>query len=153
MRYAIIENQVVEAVAIADSPLESNWILITGMNPMPTKGWKYVNGVFSQPDPEPAPAVPVWKLITFEAFWDRFTNAERINYDIASQHNPAATNAQQKAAAKLRLFVQDGIAKGYYKLSANKVRNFVQGLETDGILVAGRAAQILDAPITIEEAA
>ena len=99
------------------------------------------------------PPPTVYERITVGAFWDRFTNAELVDYDVAMQHDPAATNAAKKAAAKLRIFRRDVGEVGSCKLTGNKVRNFVQDLETTGILAAGRAAAILDAPITEDEKA
>jgi len=90
--------------------------------------------------------------ITTDAFWGRFTNAELVDYDVAMQHDPAATNAQQKAAARLRIFRREASDAGAVNLSKQRVVNFVQGLE-GGVLQAGRAATILGAPITDDEAA
>ena len=86
------------------------------------------------------------------AFWDRFTNAELVDYDVAMQHDPSATNAAQKAAARLRIFRREASDAGSVNLAKNRVVTFVQGLE-GGVLQAGRAASILGAPITDDEAA
>ena len=90
--------------------------------------------------------------IKTQAFWDRFTNAELVDYDVAMQHDPAATNAAKKAAAKLRIFRREASDAGFVSLAKNRVVAFVQGLE-GGVLQAGRAATILGAPITDDEAA
>jgi len=90
--------------------------------------------------------------ISTAAFWDRFTNAELVDYDVAMQHDPAASNAAQKAAARLRIFRREASDAGAVNLSKQRVVNFVQGLE-GGVLQAGRAATILGAPITDDEAA
>jgi hypothetical protein len=100
--------------------------------------------------PAAAPRVP--QLITTEAFWARFTNAELVDYDVAMQHDPAASSAAKKAAAKLRIFQRDADQTGYRKLTANKVTTTLADLETAGILAAGRAATILTTPITADEA-
>ena len=98
---------------------------------------------------------PPSELISVEAFWDRFTQAETINYEVAKQHNAGATLALQKDAGKLRIFQDTAYALGYIKLGKNKVQNFVTSLESsqNGIVVlaAGRAATILNAPITEDE--
>jgi hypothetical protein len=98
---------------------------------------------------------PVAELITVEAFWDRFTQAETLNYEVAKQHNAAATLALQKDAGKLRIFQDTAYALGYVKLGKNKVQNFVTSLESSQngivILAAGRAAAILNAPIIDDE--
>ena len=86
------------------------------------------------------------------AFWDRFTNAELVDYDVAMQHDPSASNAQQKAAARLRIFRREASDAGFVNLAKNRVGAFVQGLE-GGVLQAGRAATILSAAITDDEMA
>lgn len=94
---------------------------------------------------------PAATRIRTEAFWDRFTNAELVAYDVAMQHDPAATTAAKKDAAKLRIFQRDADAVGYRDLSKNKTRDLVTNLEASGVIGVGRAAQILDAPITDAE--
>jgi hypothetical protein len=102
---------------------------------------------------ENPPAAPkANSLIRTEAFWDRFTSAELVDYDVAMQHDPASSNAAKKDAAKLRIFKEDAGFSGYRKMSSNKVTSFVTGLETSGILAAGRATMILTAPVTQDEA-
>lgn len=86
------------------------------------------------------------------AFWDRFTNAELVDYEVAMQHDPAASNAQQKAAARLRIFRREASDSGFVSLTKNRVAAFVQGLE-GAVLQAGRASAILGAAITDDEAA
>lgn len=85
-------------------------------------------------------------------FWDRFTNGELVDYDVAMQHDAAASNAAQKAAARLRIFRREASDAGFVNLSKPRVAAFVQGLE-GSVLQAGRAAVILTAPITDDEAA
>ena len=46
MKYAIIENGVVVNVAVADEPLDENWVETVTAGPQ----WTYSNGVFSAPD-------------------------------------------------------------------------------------------------------
>lgn len=99
----------------------------------------------------PAPSAVRVRIKT-EAFWDRFTNAELVDYDVAMQHDPSASNAQQKAAARLRIFRREASDAGFVNLTKNRVVSFVQGLE-GGVLQAGRAATILSAAITDDEVA
>lgn len=120
---------------------EGQWITSPSA-PHPKPGWTWDGAVF---------AAPVYTRIRTEAFWERFTNAELIDYDVAMQHNPADTNNAKKAAAKLRVFQRDADAAGYRDLTKPKVRTFVTGLE-GGVLVVGRATIILDTPITKSEA-
>jgi hypothetical protein len=120
------------------------WVDATGIQGV-KPGWTWDGTVFA------APVAPVYKKIRTEAFWERFTNNELVDIDVAMQHNPADTNNAKKAAAKLRIFKADADASGYRKLDANKVTSFVQGLEP-ALIAAGRAATILNTPITADEA-
>ena len=85
-------------------------------------------------------------IITSEAFWGRFTFNERADFLIASQIDLSAGNSAKRAAAKRQLRRQDIDRDGIVRLKSKKIEDFVNGLETDGILSAGRAAQILTAP-------
>jgi hypothetical protein len=51
--YAIIKGEIVDGIAISDSPLETDgmWIDVTEMVPMPQTFWKYKDGNFFAPDP------------------------------------------------------------------------------------------------------
>ena len=48
--YAIIKDEVVDSIAVSDSPLETDgiWICLDGLDPMPSNGWSYKDGVFSK---------------------------------------------------------------------------------------------------------
>jgi len=99
---------------------------------------------------------PQKPLIKTEAFWERFTNAEMLDIEVGAFQNLSGTDPQKKAAAKVRVFRDDANSSGYRNLDKNKVRNFVTDLETTAgtsgnILAAGRAAVILDTPITDDE--
>ena len=141
---AWVRNGVVVTVAgdVFDT-VQGQWVDATGFDVTP--GWTWDGVTFA------APVDPVYTKIRTEAFWERFTNSELVDFDVAMQHDPAATNAAKKAAAKLRIFKADADAAGYRRLTANKVSSFVTDLEGT-VLVAGRAAVILTTPITIDEA-
>jgi len=152
-KYAIIIDSIVANIALADGPLANNWVSLQGISPQPGIGWSYNGSTFTAP-----PAVPatVYKRIAAEYFWERFTNAELVDYEVAMQHDPAASNANKKDAAKMRIFREDTNQTGYRNLEKNKVSSFVIGLESPmngvTVLAAGRAAVILTTPITVEEA-
>ena len=59
---------------------------------------------------------------------------------------------QATTAARLRIFQREASDAGVVNLTKSRVVSFVQGLE-GGVLQAGRAATILGAPITDDEAA
>jgi hypothetical protein len=90
--------------------------------------------------------------ITAEAFWDRFKNTELVDLDIASQYRPLDTVPLQKDAARRRVFRIDVQEKGFTRLLSNKTVTFVTALETDNLIAAGRASEILNTPITFDEA-
>jgi hypothetical protein len=104
----------------------------------------------------PAAAKPAHQRISAEAFWDRFTNAEGVDYEVAAWGDPAATAAKQKDAAKLRIFRRTVTDNGFVVLGKAKVQSFLTSLESPmngvTILAAGRAAAIYSAAITDDEA-
>ena len=89
--------------------------------------------------------------ITRLAFRNRFTQAEKVALEIASLDNPAATMPQRQQAAALRATLADTAAATFIDLSHADTRAGVQMLEAGGLLAAGRALEILDAPVTPEE--
>ena len=92
----------------------------------------------------------VWR-ITKTAFRNRFTLAEKVTLEIACLDNPAATMAQRQQSAMLRVSMADTASATFIDLSRLDTRSGVQMLESAGLLAAGRALIILDAPITLEE--
>ena len=103
---------------------------------------------------QPVPAFtapPIYRRITTAAFWDRFTTAELVDYDVAMQHDPAATTQAKKAAARLRVFRREASDAGNLRITAPRLVNFVADLVTASIIAAPRQADIL-APVTAAEA-
>ena len=94
-----------------------------------------------------APGTRITKL----AFRNRFTTPEKVALEIASLDNPAAPMAQRQQAAALRATLADTAAATFIDLIHAETRAGVQMLETAGLLAAGRALEILDAPVTPEE--
>lgn len=82
--------------------------------------------------------------ITKLAFLSRFTDAEAVALDLASI---GAT----VEAASLRRYMAKVNAASFIDLSREDARLGVQALEPMGILSAGRALEILDAPIQPHE--
>ena len=89
--------------------------------------------------------------ITKLAFRNRFKTAEKVMLEIASLDNPASTMAQRQQAAALRVNLADTAAAVFIDLSRADTRAGVQMLEAAGLLAAGRALQILDAPVQPSE--
>jgi hypothetical protein len=73
-RYAIIKSNIVDGIAIADGPLETNgtWICVDNVVPQPGPRWSYDGENFAPPPPPP----PLPNIITKLAMIDRFTEAE-----------------------------------------------------------------------------
>ena len=82
--------------------------------------------------------------ITTLAFLNRFTDAEAITIDLGSI---GAT----VEAASLRRYMSKVNAATFIDLDRPDTRAGVQALEAGGVLAAGRALAILDAPIQPEE--
>lgn len=90
-------------------------------------------------EPTPVAVEPDFK-ITRLAFLSRFTDAEAITLDLASQ---GAT----VEAATIRRYLSKVNAATFIDLSRPDTQGGVQALEAAGILAAGRALEILDAQI------
>ncbi|MFC0708442.1 hypothetical protein [Azorhizophilus paspali] len=88
----------------------------------------------------PAPGSRVTRL----ALLNRFTDAEAIAIDLASI---GAT----VEAATVRRYLDKIEAATFIDLAAADTRAGVQSLEAQGLLAAGRAAEILDAPVQPHE--
>ena len=147
MRYALIQSGRVATVVEQDSApqIAGRWVECTGQRVGP--GFLWDGAAFS------GPPGPVWRDITAAAFWGRFAPADLVAYDVAMQHDPAASDAAKRQAAKLRIFKAELSDAGSCRLSRPKIANFVTGLEALGVLPAGSAAGILTTPITADEAA
>lgn len=57
--YAVIKGDVVDGIAIADDPLDTDgkWVCIDDLEVKPGPGWRYENDQFSPPPEPPAPPV------------------------------------------------------------------------------------------------
>ena len=100
-------------------------------------------------------SVPVLTLparITTFAFRQRFTVAERIAIELASQDDPTASAANRQAAAGLRVSAADLTAASSVDLTFAPTVAGVQALEAAGLIAAGRAAVILSTVIDPSEA-
>jgi hypothetical protein len=103
-----------------------------------------------QPEDVP-PAPPEVRHITKLAFRNRFTQAEKAMIEIASLDSPVAPMQRRAQAAGLRASMKDQEVAQYIDLSRPETRAGVQQLEAAGLLAAGRAAVILDAPVAPAE--
>lgn len=95
----------------------------------------------------PPPPAPATRHITKLAFRNRFTRAEKVMLEMSALDNPAATMPQRQQAAALRADLKDQQDATFIDLDRADLRAGVQALETAGLLAAGRALEILDAPV------
>ncbi len=105
------------------------------------EGWLWNGEFFTPPANETHEGD---RRITRYAFVSRFTDIEAVGIDLASQ---GAT----VDAAMLRRLQQKIDAIDTIDLNNSVTRDGVGMLETAGLLVAGRAAEILDSPIQSHE--
>lgn len=91
------------------------------------------------------------RKITPLAFLNRFTTAEQVSTELASVDNPAAPLQTRQMAATLRVYLRNINVAAYIDLDREDTQAGVIGLESVGILAAGRANEILSAPVTAGE--
>ena len=101
-------------------------------------GWHYDGVTFAPPTP-PAPVV-LDRHITPFSFLVRFTDSEAVAIDLASQGATAQAAAMRRYQNKINV-------ASWIGLDDAATRGGVQQLESVGLIGAGRAAQILDAPV------
>jgi hypothetical protein len=105
--------------------------------------------------PPPAPEVPPTPIsytrVTKLAFRNRFTAAEKASIELAACDNPNAAIQDRITAAALRAQLADQRDASFIDLARDDTRAGVEMLETEGLLAAGRAAEILDAPVQADE--
>ena len=80
------------------------------------------------------------RVLTRLAFRNRFTPAEKV-----ALYTAAASNVQ------IKIYLDDLAAATFIDVERPETIAGVQALETAGVIGAGRAAEILGAPITDEE--
>ena len=89
--------------------------------------------------------------ITRLAFRNRFTQPEKVMLELAGLGDPAAPMPQRQQAAAIRVYLADVAASTFVDLARADTRAGVQALEAGGLLAAGRALAILDAPVEAHE--
>jgi len=141
LRFAIVADNVVRNVAIADEPLnvDGEWINITGMTPEPGIHWTYKNSEFAAPVILPTSILP--SIITKLALLNRMTDAEFI-----SIINAAKTDAEVELwktrfdnASSIDLTSTDRVVAGFPMLVSKD------------LLTQERVTIILTAPIQQDE--
>lgn len=106
-------------------------------------GYVWANQAYAAP-PAPPPAPAPKRYITKLAFYSRFTDAEAITFDLASQGNT-------QGAAALRRYLKKVDLAEYIDLDRPDTRAGVEALEAATLIGEGRAAEILDGAIQEHE--
>lgn len=113
---------------------------------------EYETGKFRYAQQGKRPELSGPRMISAIAFRNRFTAAEKVAYEMAALDNPAASAPARQASAGLRAALQDVLAaKGGIDLTSATTQARVLALEAAGVLAAGRARQIIDAPVQPDE--
>ena len=115
----------------------------------------YVEGAYRvAATQELTPPKPAPRHVTKLAFRNRFTSNEKVAMELAALHDStkALNDPANLLAATLRASMADQRDARYIDLDRPDTRAGVQALEAAGLLAAGRAAQILDAPVQPHEA-
>lgn len=92
-----------------------------------------------------------YRRITKLAFRNRFTKAEKAGIEFAALDDPTAPIAQRQQAAALRADLKDQEQATFIDLDDEDTRTGVITLEAVGLIAAGRAVEILDAPVQDKE--
>ena len=87
------------------------------------------------------------RAITYWAFRKRFSHAERVGLELAALDDPTAAPAARQASAAVRVYLADASAARWIDLGDEDTRAGALALEAMGLLGAGRALEILDAPV------
>jgi hypothetical protein len=89
--------------------------------------------------------------ITRRAFRARFTTAEKVAIEMAALDDPAAPIEARSQAAMIRAYQKDVDSAEHIDLGDPATAEGVQLLEAAGLLAAGRAAEIIETPVTWDE--
>jgi hypothetical protein len=138
--YAIVKGEIVDGIAIADGPLETDgeWICVDDVVPQPGPTWTYKDGVFSPPVPPPEPVLP--NVITKVAFRFRLTDAE-----YAAILNAAKTDAE------VQVWVETFNMVSQIDLDDPRTQGGVAVLVAKALLTQERATEILTTPVQPDE--
>lgn len=149
---AVITSGVVSNMIVGDAADFPGAIDVTDMASRPSIGWRYSDGNFTPttgaPGSEPTP-----RRITNLAFDLRFTADERVRIELASMDDPAADEEARVQAAHVRVALQRADKAQYTDLDDPVTRAGVEQFEAMGLIDEGRAAEILDGPISDRERA
>ena len=139
----IIQNSRIVGTATNDYAGPDDYITAPeGFDPTRLSEYVYADGTLS---------LAANSRITRLAFRSRFTQPEKIALEMAALDDPAAAMPARQQAAALRAYLADVAAATFIDLQRPDTRAGVQMLEAAELLAAGRAAEILDAPVQAHE--
>lgn len=102
---------------------------------------EYASGRVERRLPASTPqATPIKRVLTRLAFRNRFTPAEKVALYTAAE-----------SSVQIKIYLDDLAAATFVDPERPDTIAGVQALETAGVIGAGRAAEILTAPVTDEE--
>jgi len=147
MRVLLIKNNVVENAILADSVERAQQFypdhLVMEQPDGVGPGFIFDPSINDFSPPEPV-VIPEDRRITRLAFLNRFTDAEAVAIDLASQGATVQAAYMRRYQAKVQ-------AATFIDLDDPATRNGVIDLEGAGLLVEGRADEILNAPVQAGE--
>ena len=164
MEYALIKSGTVQNVIVADDAfidsIASEWEHIERIDTPAEQalgvgiGWGWDGAAFIAPPPGQASTPPpanVARRITKLAFRNRFTKAEKAGIEFAALDDPTSPIAQRQQAAALRADLKDLDQATFIDLDDEDTRTGVLTLEAVGLISAGRAVEIIGAPVQDKE--
>jgi len=110
--------------------------------------WTYDGNTFSPPV---VVATTVTKYLSKLGFRNRFTPIEKAKIEFAALDDPTAAMPARMLSASIRATLADQRDATYIDPTRPDTRQGVIGMEAGGLLTAGRALEILDAPIEDHE--
>ena len=140
--YAIVKGEVVDGIAIADGPLDTDgtWICIDDVVPQPGRDWLYKEGEYLPPPPAPVPVLP--PIITKVAFRFRMTDAEYVGVISAA-----------KTDIEVAAWVETFNMVSQIDLDNQRTKDGVANLVSKNLLTQVRADAILNDPVKDSERA
>ena len=104
---------------------------------------RYAQAEVIDTPPEPPAYNGSWRITKY-AFRKRLTVDEKEDIEVASVDIAAATAANRKKSAALRVYMADIQAAEHIDLKDVDLRSGITKMQTIGLIAAGRAAVILD---------
>ena len=161
MEYALIKNNTIENVIIADdefiTTIQGQYDRIENTETAKLAGFPIGCGIIWIEGENPKhPEIPTIittekRLLSKLGFRRRFTTAEKAMIELAAIDNPQGTTTERLTSAALRATLKDQEAADFIDLDDPDTIDGIQKVELAGFLAQGRANEILTAPIKDSE--